>query len=505
MLTHYEALADHLKDIHNLNMAYWVLQWDQNTYMPPQGAAARASQMATLQRIRHERLASDTTIRLIEAAEKEVDLSAYDSIETSMIRVARQDYEDAVQLPSDFVAEYAETTAGAFDIWRGAKANNDYKAFMPTLQRLIDLKLREADLRGYAEHPYDVFLHRWEKGLLTSQIRDIFEAQRPALVELVRAISQNQDKVDDSILHQNFDIDSQRKLSKFVSTAFGFDYENWATFDEAPHPFCIQVARGDIRLTTRFRENFFNPAFFGTLHETGHGLHGHGFAEEIDGTFLSDMEIFSHAVCESQSRTWENLVGRSAEFWQWLTPHLTRYLPEQFRNIEARQMYKAVNKARPQLIRVEADEVTYNLHIMLRFELEVELVSGKLSLEDAPEAWNDKCEAYFGMRPADDARGILQDVHWSVGGMGAFVGYALGNMLSVQYYNQALAAHPHIPDDIAQGNFSTLRNWLTENIYKHGRKYTAEELTRRVTGEDMQARDYIAYLQAKVADVYELA
>lgn len=504
----YEQLVAHLRDLHNLNMAYWLLQWDQNTHMPPDGGAARAAQMSTIQRIRHEMLTSDKTARLLEDAANEVDVDDFDSIPASMIRVARADYDYVRALPNDFVAEYAKATADAFEVWKRAKAEDNYALFAPALKHIFELKLREAELRGYTaergHHPYDSFLSHWERGMTTAEIRRIFDEHRPALVELVAAVSAAQDRVDDSLLHQPFALDKQRELAQFVSTAFGFDYANWATFDVAPHPFCLQIARGDIRLTTRFNENFFNPAFYGTLHETGHGLHGHGFAEEIDGTFLSDMDAYSHAVCESQSRTWENLVGRSKEFWQWLLPKAREVFPAQFGNATAEALYKAVNKARPQFIRVEADELTYNLHIMLRFELEVAMVEGQVTVEDAPEAWRAKFKEFFGIVPPTDREGILQDVHWSVGGMGAFTGYALGNLLSVQYYNAALKAHPNIPDEIAQGKFDTLLGWLTENIYQHGRKYTADELTRRITGEGIQSRDYVNYLRQKFSDVYAL-
>lgn len=501
----YQELLTHLGDIHNVNMAYWVLEWDQNTMMPPGGGEARAAQMAVLKRIRHEMLTSDKTARLLEEAEKEIDMGDYDSTEASMIRVAKEDYKHAIQLPPEFVQAYTQARTSGFEIWKKAKAANDYESFIPVMKRFIELKQHEAELRGVGDaHPYDIFLNHWEKGITTEQVQQIFADQKAALVELTAATAANQAQVDDSILHQHFDIAKQRELSQYVSSAFGFDYVNWARMDTAPHPFCLQVAKNDIRLTTRFREDFFNPAFYGTLHETGHGLHGHGFAEELDGTFLSDMESYSHAVCESQSRTWENLVGRSREFCEWVFPKLVEIFPDQFKDSSPEQFYKAVNKARPQFIRVEADELTYNLHIMLRFEVELDLVTGKVKVEDAPELWADKFDEYFGMRPKDHIEGILQDIHYALGGIGAYVGYALGNLLSVQYYNKALAAHPDIPNQVALGNFETLHTWLTENIYTHGRKYSADELTRRVTGESIQSRDFVAYLQKKFTDVYAL-
>lgn len=502
--TKYQELAEYLSEVHHLNMIFWLLQWDQNTHMPPEGASARATQLALIQRLRHEFLTSDKTARLIEAAAQEVNMDDFDSHEASLVRVARADYEYAVQVPSAFVADYAQVTGMAFEVWKQAKADNDYAHFAPILQQILDLKLREAELRGNYAQPYDVFLGHYERGLTTAQVDKIFAALKPALISLLAAVNAHQDRVDDRMLHQPFPLEKQRELSLLVSTALGLDYKRNAALHVAPHPFCLQLARGDIRVTTRFYPDYFNAAFFGTLHETGHGLHGHGIAPELDGTFLSDMELYSQSVAESQSRTWENLVGRSREFWQWLFPKAKPIFPSQFADVDVEKMYRAVNRVRPQFIRVEADELTYNLHIMLRFEIEKELVEGKLTISEAPEAWQAKFRDFFGMAPATDREGILQDVHWSMGGIGAFVGYALGNLLSVQYYNQALAAHPTIPDEIAQGKFDTLRQWLTTNIYRQGRKYTLNELTQRVTGTDIQSHDYIAYLQKKFGEIYAL-
>ena len=504
MGSHFDALAAHLADLHHLNTTYWLLQWDQNTHMPPEGANARAAQMALIQRIRHEMLTSDKTAHLLDAAQAEVDMSDFDSDAASLIRVGRRDYEYAVALSSSFVETYTRATAEAFDVWRLAKAQDDYPAFIPALRRILDLKLQEAELRGYEDHPYDVLLSHWERGLTTRAVRVLFDGHKADLVDLFAAIQANQDKVDDSILYGHFEEAKQRELALWASTALGFDYDAWATFDIAPHPFCLQIAVGDIRLTTRFREDYALGGFFGALHETGHGLHARGFAPALDGTFLSDMEALSHAVCESQSRTWENLVGRSREFWEWAFPKLRATFPEQFAGADAEAVYRAINKPRPGFSRTGADEVSYNLHVMLRFELEIDMVEGKIPLEDIPEAWNAKVKEYFGIVPPTATEGVLQDVHWSMGGIGAFVGYALGNLLSAQYFSRALDDLPETYDDIARGEFGPLRAWLTEHIYQHGRKFTAAELTRRVTGEAIQARDYVAYLRQKYGALYEL-
>jgi carboxypeptidase Taq len=504
MSSHLDALKAHLADVCNLGAVAAILHWDQNTFMPPEGAGARATQQATVQTLRHERFVSDTTARLLEAAAEEVDPDDFDSDDASLIRNVRRDYDYERKLPTDLVAELATAQAGAFEVWRRAREANDWPSFVPALQRLLDLKLREAELRGYEDHIYDVFLGGFERGMKTRDVQALFKAEKPALIELIAAVDAQQDRVDDSVLHQPFALETQHELSKFASEAYGVDYGAWANLGEVPHPFCFRIAGGDIRITTRYNPSFFNASFFATLHETGHGLHARGFAPEIDGTYLADMEAGSPAVAESQSRTWENLVGRSREYWEWMLPQARRFFPAQLADVDAEGMYRAVNKVRPQFIRVEADELTYNLHIMLRMEIEVDIVTGVLALKDVPDAWAEKFRSYFGITPPDDARGCLQDVHWSFGGIGLFIGYALGNMLAVQYYDAALRAHPDIPDQIRRGEFATLHEWLRENIYRHGRKFTADELTRRVTGEGIQVDDHIAYLRAKFTDVYGL-
>ncbi len=497
-----QTLQTWLDDIHHISAAYHVLYWDQNVMMPPGGASVRAAQMGTLQRLKHERLTSDHTLKLIEAAKAEVDMSDFDSDATSLIRVAERDFAYASQLPTDFVAQYAALTADSFIAWKTAKANNDFASFAPFLERIMQAKLQEADLRGGYEHAYDVFLGTWERGLTTRQTQAIFDAHRPALIELVGLTHANAGRVNADVLHQPYPIQQQRELCMMAARAIGADFEQWATFHEAPHPFCLQVGKYDIRITTRYNANFFNPAFYGTLHESGHGLHGQGIAAHLDGTYLSDMEGYSHALAESQSRTWENLVGRSQAFWEWFLPHAQAVFPEQLQGATPEAMYRAVNRSYAQYSRVEADELTYNLHIMLRFEIERAWVEGQLSVKDLPAAWNDTFRQYFGITPQDDAHGVLQDVHWSVGGIGAFVGYALGNLLASQYYAVALRDGIGTPEQIQRGEFAPLLGWLTDNIYAHGRKYTADELTRRVTGEGINPAAYMAYLREKFGALY---
>jgi carboxypeptidase Taq len=501
MTEKYQQLVAHLGDIHNLNMATAILQWDQQTQMPPGGAEARANQMATLTRIAHEMFTDDQTARLLEEAAHELDGAAYDSTEASMIRVVKQDYEEATKLPADFVAEFTRVTVLAHEVWAKARADNDFKSFQPTLERIYELARQQADYLGYTEHPYDALLDQYERGITTAEVKRIFDEHKPQLVELIAAIGRNANKVGDAVLHQDFDVDQQREFALEVVRTYGFDFERGRQ-DVAVHPFCTHFSRDDVRITTRFYPDFLNPALFGMMHEAGHGLYEMGSDPSLEGTPLAGGT--SLGVHESQSRMWENIVGRSRAFWSWALPRLQAAFPAQLGGVDLDTFYRAINKVERTFIRVEADEATYNLHIMLRFEIEAEVLAGQIEVGDLPKIWNERFEAYLGIVPPTDTLGVLQDVHWSAGLIGYFPTYALGNLLSAQYYKKAIEQHPSIPDEIAEGKFDTLLNWLVENIHWHGRKYTSDELTRRITGESIQSRDYIQYLQTKFGAIYGL-
>ncbi|MFN8375251.1 MAG: carboxypeptidase M32 [Anaerolineae bacterium] len=497
----YQQLTARLKDIQNLNKAGAVLGWDQQTYMPQGSAEPRAEQLETLARIGHIMFVGDETARLLEDAAKEIEGAPYDSVEASMIRVVKQDYDEQVKLPTELVAEMSRETTLAHEVWARARANNDFASFQSTLEKLFELVRKAADCLGYEEHPYDALLNQYERGIRASQVKTIFDDHKPHLVELIQAIGQHEERVNDSILHQDFDVEKQRAFSTEVATAIGFDFHR-GRLDVAVHPFCTNFGREDVRLTTRFNPKFLNSALFGTMHEAGHGMYEQGSAPELEFTPLSGGT--SLAVHESQSRMWENIVGRSKGFWKWALPKAQAQFPSQLGNVDVNTFYKAINKVKRSFIRVEADEATYNLHIMLRFEMEMGLIDGSVKIPNLPKEWNERFEAYLGVVPPNDTQGVLQDVHWSAGLIGYFATYALGNLLSAQYYGKALQQHPSIPDEISEGKFDTLLGWLRENIHKHGRKYTSDELTRRVTGESIQSKDYIRYLQTKYGEVYGL-
>lgn len=497
----YQALVARLREIHNVNQAAAVLGWDQQTQMPPGGAPARAAQLSTLARIAHQMMVSDETAHLLEDAAKEVAGADFNSDEASMVRVVQQDYDNAVKFPSSFVAEWAQATTLAHEVWAHARANDDFRAFQPSLENLMGLAMRRAEYLGYKDEPYDALLSEFERGMTSADVKWIFDEHKPELVALIAAVRQHADKVNDAVLHQDFDLEKQRQFALDVVKGFGYDF-NRGRQDVAVHPFATSFSRGDVRITTRFMKDFLNPALFGMMHEAGHAMYEQGIGETLDGTPLGGGT--SLAVHESQSRMWENVVGRSKPFWNWALPQLKAVFPAQLGNVDLDTFYKAINFVTPSFIRVEADEATYNLHIMLRFELETELIAGRIKVADLPEEWNDRFESFLGIAPPSDRQGVLQDVHWSSGLIGYFPAYALGNLLSIQYYNRAVQDNPNIPDDIANGKFDTLLTWLNQNIHQHGRKFTADELTRRITGESIQSRDYIKYLQQKYGEIYGL-
>ena len=496
----YDALMTRLRELQDVYMTASLLSWDQQTQMPPGGANARASQIATLSKIGHEMATSQEMGQLLANAADEVAGMDYDSDAASTVRVMQQDYEDNTKVPASFVAEFAHLTSLSQSTWAQARAAKDFSQFLPMLEKIIDMVRQSAEYLGYQDHPYSALLNQYERGITTTQVKQIFDDHKPGLVELISAIQENADKVGDKILHRPYDVDKQREFAHKMISAFGFDFGRGYQAVSV-HPFCTHFSTNDVRLTSRFDPEFLNPALFGMMHEAGHGMYEQGVSQTLEGTPMASGT--SLGVHESQSRMWENLVGRSKGFWSWALPQLKATFP-QLDSVDLDTFYKAINKSAPTFIRVEADEVTYNLHIILRFEIELELISGTLAAKDAPDAWNVKFEEFFGLTPPDDAQGILQDVHWSLGIQGYFPTYALGNLLSVQYYNQAIKDCPDIPGDIANGKFNQLLGWLNQNIHQHGRKFTSDELTRKVTGESIQSRDYLAYLKTKYGDIYGL-
>lgn len=500
-----DKLKAHMAQVKAIGDAAAVLGWDQQTYMPPGGAGARAEQLGALTTIHHQMATGLETARLLEAAEAEASDLAPDSDDAAYLRVARRDFDLAIKLPAALLSEIARTSSLAHEQWSHARAENDFSRFAPWLEKNLELTRQVASYLGYAGgEMYDALLDQYEQGMKTADVRAMFSAIRPTLVALVKPVeAKGPDHVSDEILHQTYDIEAQKQFGTKIVSAIGFDW-NRGRQDQAIHPFCTSFTRGDVRITTRFDPKFLPMSLFGSMHETGHALYEQGIAERYAGNILGDA--VSLGVHESQSRLWENLVGRSRPFWQCYFDDLKAAFPAALHNADCEAWYRAINKVSPSLIRVEADEVTYNLHIMLRFELEVEMLEGRLAVKDAPAAWNAKMSEYLGQTPPDDAAGILQDVHWSGASFGYFPTYSIGNILSVQFFERAERdLGGALSAQIRSGEFQPLLGWLTENIHQWGRKYEPKVLVARVTGSPLDPAPYLRYLKAKFGEIYSLA
>jgi carboxypeptidase Taq len=497
----FDELKARLLEVNDLNSAASVLRWDQTTYMPPGGAGARGRQTATLGRLAHEKFTDAALGRLLDQLELETRGLPYDSDDASLVRVTRREYDRAVKVPAAFVSELSEHGARSYQAWTGARPANDFARMRPLLERTLDLSRRLAGFFPGYESIADPLIDYSDSGVKAAALRALFTRLRARLVPLVQAIIA-QPPADDSCLKQHAPEADQLAFGVSVIRRYGYDFERGRQ-DKTHHPFMTKFSLGDVRITTRVREDHLTDALFSTLHECGHALYEQGIRRDYDGLPLA--EGASAGVHESQSRLWENLVGRSRGFWEHFHPRLRAAFPTQLATVPLDTLYRAINKVARSLIRTDADEVTYNLHVMLRFDLEVDLLEGRLAVKDLPDAWRARMKADLGLEPPDDRDGALQDVHWYAGLIGGeFQGYTLGNLLSAQFFSAATCAHPAITGEIAHGEFGTLHTWLRENIYQHGAKFTAAELVERATGSAMTVEPYLDYLWRKYQTLYGL-
>jgi len=494
-----QKLKDILGEVSDINRAASVLVWDQETYMPPGGLANRADQYSTLRRIAHSRFTADEVGGLLDDLDGEVRGLPFESDHASLIRVTRRDYDRARKLPTELVAEIARAGTMAQPVWRKARQDSDFKLFAPYLQKNVELIRRVADALGYRKRPYDALVDRYEPGLTTDQLEAIFAELKKAIVPLVSDVGRHADAVDDSVLHRGFDPDAQLAYSLEVVTKLGYDVKRGRQ-DISAHPMTFAFGPGDVRITTRVSRNFFNECLFGSIHESGHGMYSQGIEQNLDRTPLWGEA--SPGVDESQSRLWENLVGRSAAFWQYFFPSLRDRFPGPLKGVDDEGFFKAVNRAQPSLIRVEADEVTYNLHILLRFELENELLEAQLKVEDLPEAWNALVKSYLGLDVPNDREGVLQDIHWSDMSFANFPAYTLGNVIGAQLLEKVRSEVPDLDGHIARGEFGVLLDWLRLNLYRHGRKFTPGEVMERVTGRPLTTEPWVTYVRQKFGTLY---
>ena len=495
-----EQLKTLLAEIADLNAVEALLGWDQQTYMPQGGNEARGNQLATIGKLSHQKLTSDEIGKLLGDLEKEFDGADPDSDELRLLKVTRHDYDQATRVPSEFVAEFAVVTSKAFEAWVEARGKSDFSIFQPHLEKVVELNQRFVSFFPPADHPYDVLLDQFERGMKTADVKAIFDALRPQQVELLKAIAEKP-QVDDSFLHVEYDEQKMWDFSEVIATKFGYDWERGRQ-DKSAHPFTTNFSINDVRITTRFEEDNPTVMLFSTMHETGHGLYELGSNQAYERSPLAGGA--SLAVHESQSRMWENLVGRSLPFWENFYPEFQKLFPAQVGNVDLETFYKGINKVESSLIRVNADEATYNMHIMLRLELEIGMVEGTVKVKDLPEIWNAKMDEYLGIVPPNDAKGVLQDVHWSGGMLGYFSTYALGNLISAQLWEKITADIPDLPEQFRKGEFGALLAWLREKIHVHGSKYEPQELVQRVTGSKINSAAYVRYFKQKFSDIYGL-
>ncbi|MCF7796757.1 MAG: carboxypeptidase M32 [Lentisphaeria bacterium] len=500
-----ENVLNELKKISYLRGAEALLSWDQETYMPEGAGDARSNQIAHISTLLHNTLVGETMSKnlgeLVDLGSGKIRDESLPAREQRRLKEIWRDYHHAAALPSEFVEEVSKHASRSQQLWVKARQANDFSMFQPSLEKTVEYKHREIEYLGKLDTPYDTLLDEFEPHMTSAKVTELFSEIRSRLVPLIQDITAVKDRVDNSILKKDYPIEQQWDFGMSMLKAMGFDMV-YGRQDKSAHPFTTSTHPTDVRVTTRLMANDLKSALLSTLHEGGHGLYEQGLpGEEADNPF---GEAISLGIHESQSRLWENLVGLSRPFWAFAYPKLQEYFPESLTNVPEDDFYKAMNKVEPSLIRVEADEATYNLHIMVRYEIEKLLINENYPVAKLPELWNDKMEEYLGIRPDKDANGVLQDVHWSFGAIGYFPTYTLGNLYSAMWFNQAQQEIRDLNGKMAQGDLLPLRDWLREKIHRHGRSKTADELVREITGEELSAKPFLDYLEKKYQGIYGL-
>jgi len=494
-----DQLNSRIGEVIDLRHAADLLEWDERVCMPPGGAPVHGEMLATLRRLAHERFTADEVGRLLETLGRAGGMDP-DSDASRVVAVTARDYAKATQVPAAFVAEQAQVVSAAQHAWGEARARDDFAAFTPHLARVIDLKRQYVKFFPPEDHPYDVLLDDFEPGMKTADVQAIFDVLRPAQVELIREVAARP-QVDDGCLRKAYDEVDLWGFAVDVVTAFGFDWTRGRQ-DKSVHPFATSFGSDDVRITTRFVEGHPLSLLFGTLHETGHGLYEQGVSRAYHRTCLEGGA--SLGIHESQSRLWENIVGRSLPFWEHFYPALQARCSGPLSGVSLEQFYRAINRVEPSLIRVESDEATYNLHVMLRVEMEMGLIEGRVEVDALPDMWGALMEQYLGVRPSDNRTGVLQDIHWSAGLFGYFATYTLGNLVSAQLWESFTRAVPEGEDEIRRGQFSGLLSWLRNHVHQYGRKYQPQELVRRATDAPIDPAPYLRYLRGKYSEIYGL-
>jgi carboxypeptidase Taq len=495
-LTQLKAKLAELSDWNAINS---LLNWDQSSVMPVGGGEGRGRQMALMSKLTHEKMTDPEIGHLLEKLQKQAEQWDSDSIDSAIVRVTAKDYADATRVPTEFVGKMTEHINTSYMAWAQARPANDFKKVVPFLEKTVEMSRQYAGFFPQGAHVMDSLIDMHDSGMNVATLRPLFKSLREGLIPMVDAISKKQ-QIDDSCLAGPFPIDQQLTYARTIAEQVGYDF-NRGRLDTAPHPFEIRLHHGDIRITTRARENDLGDCIFSVIHECGHAMYEQGVAFELEGTPLANGT--SSGVHESQSRLWENQIGRSRTFWQHNYPSLQAAFPTQLKDVSLETFYRAINKVQRSLIRTDADEVTYNLHVIIRFELELGLLEGSLNVRDLAEVWHDKYTSDLGITPKDDKDGVLQDVHWYAGIVGgSFQGYTIGNVMSAQIFEAAQRKDSSITPAIAQGNYQPLLAWLQKNLYSTGRRYDAPTTLKRVTGQDLSVEPYFRYLKAKYSELY---
>jgi len=499
MIPSMDQLKSLLAEVADLRHAGDLLEWDERVCMPDGGTAVHGEMLSTLRRIAHEKFTSKAVGDALASAQAAIADGDPQSADRRLVAVTARDYSKATNVPADYVAEHAEVVSAAQHAWAEARAESNFAKFEPHLEKVIELKRRYVTFFPSVDHPYDALLDDYEPGMKTADVQSVFAVLRPAQVELIRTLA-SAPPVNDAFLRVPY---SEHEMSRFatdVITSFGFDWKRGRQ-DRSVHPFATSIGASDVRITTRWVEGQPLSLLFGAMHETGHALYEQGVSAAHHRTSLEGG--VSLGVHESQSRLWENLVGRSLAFWRHFYPALQSRFPAQLGAVSLDEFYKGINKVQPSLIRVEADEATYNLHVMLRVELEIGLIEGTISVRDLPELWNARMQEYLGLTPPDFARGVLQDIHWSAGLFGYFATYTLGNLIAVQLWERFASIRPSRDEDIERGDFAPLLQWLRTALHQHGRAYEPQELIEQVCGSRLDPAPYLRYLQQKYGTMYE--
>lgn len=493
-------LKERLADISHLSSLLALAFWDQEVNLPSKAADSRATAVGYLSGIVHEKFVDIDADGLLSKLKKEVEAKKIKGKDVVVIMETWKSYERERKLPKEFVKEITEVTSKAQGVWAEARKNNDFKLFLPWLTKIVNLKRKEAEYIGYKDSPYDALIDLCEPGMTSAESFQILNDLKDFLLPFIKKINASKLKIDSKKILGNFPIEKQEKFNEMVVKKIGFDFEA-GRIDKAAHPFASGFHPHDVRMTTRYSEKDIFYSLGSTIHETGHGLYEQGLPVEHFGTPLS--ESVSLGIHESQSRLWENLIGNSQEFWKYFYPKLQKEFPVPYKSLSFKEFYEILNKVTPSLIRTESDEVTYNLHIIIRFEIEKEMIEGTIELKDLPEIWKGKMKDYLGVTVPTDALGVLQDVHWSCGLIGYFPTYSFGNLYSAQFFATMKKNIPNMEKQISSGNFEEIREWLKKNIHSKGKTYRAGQLVKKVTGEPLTSKYFIEYLENKYKKIYK--